>query len=131
VKIGFIDLQGLWEGLYKRGCLTLGVIPPVVLALLKMVAYLDDTHRHEKDLHDIRDVFRLYATDTDGEFSDEVFEANLPDVSLAPVFLLGVDLRSICSPDELTLVGKFATIISRVKAGNSTHIDVPPLWSPV
>ncbi|HTV83265.1 MAG TPA: nucleotidyl transferase AbiEii/AbiGii toxin family protein [Acidobacteriaceae bacterium] len=96
--------------------LTLSVIPPVVLALLKMLAFLDDTHRREKDLHDIRDIFRLYAADTDREFSDEVFDANLSDVSLAPAFVLGLDLRSICSPEELALIERFCTRVSRAES---------------
>ena len=93
--------------------LVLPVIPPVVLALLKMVAFLDDVHRREKDLLDIRDLFHLYAVDSDREFSDEVFEAKLSDISLAPAFLLGMDLRSICRPDESTLVGRFTSVVSK------------------
>lgn len=93
--------------------LVLPVIPPPVLALLKMVAFLDDVHRREKDLLDIRDLFHLYAADSDREFSDEVFGANLSDASLAHAFLLGMDLRAICEPDELSLVNRFVTTVSK------------------
>jgi hypothetical protein len=41
--------------------LTLDVVPAVVLALLKMTAFLDDMHRRQKDLLDIRDILDLYA----------------------------------------------------------------------
>lgn len=93
--------------------LVLPVIPPLVLALLKMVAFLDDVHRREKDLLDIRDLLHLYSADSDREFSDEVFRANLSDASLAPAFLLGMDLRAICQPDELSLVSRFMTTVSK------------------
>jgi predicted nucleotidyltransferase len=95
--------------------LTFKVIPPVVLALLKIAAFLDDPHRREKDLYDIRDLFHLYEANSDREFSDEVLDANLPDISLAPAFLLGRDLRAICLEEETALVRKFIESVSKVE----------------
>ena len=87
--------------------LTLKVIPPVVLALLKMVAFLDDPARRVKDLDDIRGLFSRYEFKSERLFSDPVLNANLPDASLAPAFLLGLDLRSLSENEEIGIVSCF------------------------
>jgi predicted nucleotidyltransferase len=83
------------------------VIPPPVLALLKMVSYSDDPHRRAKDLTDLGDLFRSYEQDSERLFSDKVFEAQLADIEFAGAFLLGTDLRAIATMDDLQIVQKF------------------------
>jgi predicted nucleotidyltransferase len=82
------------------------VVPPVVLALLKVVAFMDDPQGRVKDLLD------FYDADTDRVFSDEVFAAELEDVDLAPAFLLGLDLKLLVSERERLLVEQFLRFIS-------------------
>ncbi|MGA8440380.1 MAG: hypothetical protein WB762_29640 [Candidatus Sulfotelmatobacter sp.] len=40
-------------------------------------------------------------------FSDVVIEAGLADFGLAPAFLLGADLRALCSTEEAEIVNAF------------------------
>jgi predicted nucleotidyltransferase len=76
------------------------VAPPSVTALLKIIAYVDDPHRRAKDLQDIEVILGRYAAESDRLFSEEVFDANLPDFSMANAFLLGLDLRGLATNEE-------------------------------
>jgi predicted nucleotidyltransferase len=87
--------------------LSVKTIPPVVLALTKIVSFMDDPYRRPKDLTDIRGLLNRYEEDTDRIFEDAVFEARLSDIGLANAFLLGLDLAQICTADELAIVQKF------------------------
>jgi predicted nucleotidyltransferase len=89
------------------------VVPPPVLALLKMASYLDDPYGRAKDLIDIRRLLRYYERDTDRVFSDEVFAADLPDVEFASAFLLGLDLGIIATADDTQLIERFLTKAAR------------------
>jgi predicted nucleotidyltransferase len=91
--------------------LTVKVIPALVLMLLKIVAYMDDQNRRAKDLSDIRSMLKLYEADSDRIYSDAVLDAALSDISLANAFLLGLDLRSLCAPDELMVVQRFLALV--------------------
>jgi predicted nucleotidyltransferase len=79
-------------------------IPPVVLALTKIVSFMDDPHRRSKDLMDIRCLLDRYEEDTDRIFEEEVFEARLSDIGLANAFLLGLDLAQISTAEEFVIV---------------------------
>jgi predicted nucleotidyltransferase len=106
------------------------VIPPVVLALLKVVAFMDDPQGRIKDLSDIRELLTLYEADTDRVFSDEVFAAELPDVDLASAFLLGLDLKLLVSERERLLVERFLSLISdQAKREFSAFVRAAPLFS--
>jgi predicted nucleotidyltransferase len=89
------------------GGLIYGVVPPPVLALLKIASYLDDPQRRAKDLLDFRSLMRRYESDSERIFSDAVFRADLPDVEFASAFLLGLDLRVIATEEDLSLVNSF------------------------
>lgn len=95
--------------------LVLRVIPPVVLALLKIVAFLDDQNRRAKDLVDIRSLLQRYGEGSDFLFSDEVLDASLADFSLATAFLLGTHLRRLCTADEIALVMRFFDAMDETK----------------
>jgi len=75
--------------------------------LLKIVAFMDDPQRRVKDLDDIRGLLPEYEAESDRLFSDVVLDAALEDVGLAPAFLLGTDLRKLCSPEESEIVRAF------------------------
>ena len=76
------------------------VAPPIVTTLLKIIAYVEDPHRRAKDLQDIRLVLGRYEAGSDRLFSDEVFDAGLPDFEMANAFLLGRDLRMLATPED-------------------------------
>lgn len=88
------------------------VVPPVVLALLKVVAFMDDPQGRVKDLSDLRELLTLYEADTDRVFSDEVFAAELADINLASAFLLGLDLKLLVSERERLVVEQLLSLIS-------------------
>jgi predicted nucleotidyltransferase len=62
------------------------VVPPPVIALLKIIAFMDDPHRRRKDLLDIGELFRHYERASDRMFSDEVFAAGLDDIEYATAY---------------------------------------------
>jgi predicted nucleotidyltransferase len=78
---------------------------PVVA--LKIVAYMEAPHRRAKDLQDLRPLLRRYEHDSDRLFSDDVFDAELPDFGLANAFLLGLDLGRLVSEQDIDYVERF------------------------
>jgi len=80
------------------------VAPLHVLALLKIVAYMDDPHGRSKDLEDLGRLMERYELEGDRRFSNEVFEAGL-DFESSGAFLLGLDVGRLCSGTESDIVG--------------------------
>lgn len=93
--------------------LTLKVIPSTTLMLLKIVAYMDDQQRRAKDLEDLRGLLTEYEADSDRVFSDIVIDAELADYGLAPAFLMGLDLRALCSAEEVQIVHTFLETLTK------------------
>src|SRR5262249_19022626 len=85
--------------------LVLPVIPPVVLMLLKIIAFMDHQQRRRKDLSDIRDLLSRYEADSDRFFREAIGEVS--DYSLGSAFLLGRDLASLCTDEEFETVQNF------------------------
>jgi len=83
------------------------VAPPSVVALLKIVAHLDDPFRRAKDLLDLKTLLGSYESKTDRIFSDEVFAAELEDIEYAGAFLLGLDIGKISTPEDMAVVRAF------------------------
>ena len=83
------------------------VVPPPVLALLKMASYADDPHGRAKDLVDLRRLLGRYERESDRLFSDAVFKAELPDIEFAGAFPLGVDVRAIATADDREITARF------------------------
>lgn len=83
------------------------VAPPQVIALLKIIAFMDNQHGRKKDLLDITDLFRRYEAASDRIFSDEVFGAELEDIDCANAFLLGMDVGSIATREEIEILDAF------------------------
>jgi len=101
------------------------VVPPPILALLKIASYLDDPRRRAKDLLDFRSIMKRYERDSDRIFSDVVFGADLPDVEFTGAFLLGLDLRAIATEADGSLVELFVTKMkhSEVSIGKPLSAD--------
>jgi predicted nucleotidyltransferase len=72
------------------------VVPLVVLALLKMVSYLDDPHVRRQDLQDLVMILRQYEKTGDRRFSDEVLDSRV-EYGEAGAYLLGLDVRMLCA----------------------------------
>lgn len=113
-RSGFVmSLAGfdhVFQGAVPRdigGGLFYRVVPPPVLALLKIASYLDDPQRRAKDLLDFRSLLQRYERDSERIFSDAVFDADLPDVEFAGAFLLGLDLREIANSEDFSIVSVF------------------------
>ena len=92
---------------HLSGGMTIRVAPPIVTALLKIIAWVDDAYRRAKDLQDIRIVLRRYEQESDRLFSDAVFDAELPDFEFANAFLLGLDMRALATGDDAQFVDQF------------------------
>jgi predicted nucleotidyltransferase len=90
--------------------LMLPVIPPVVLMLLKVIAFMDDTTRRAKDLNHIRALLSRYEADTDRLFTDAITDAGT-EYDLANAFLLGRDLRALCTDEEVQAVRQFIAAV--------------------
>ena len=88
------------------------VVPLVVLALLKMVSYLDQRWERRKDLEDVAAIMHAYEDAGERRFSDEVIEAAV-DYAEAGSYLLGRDLDRLCAePDERDAVERFFRAIA-------------------
>lgn len=84
------------------------VAPLVVLALLKMVSYLDDPHVRRHDLQDLVMILRRYEETGDRRFSDEVLDSRV-EYGEAGAYLLGLDVRRLCATQtEADLVERFS-----------------------
>ncbi|HEY6333583.1 MAG TPA: hypothetical protein VI756_29955 [Blastocatellia bacterium] len=95
--------------------LSLRVIPPVVLMLLKIAAFLDRPHEREKDLEDIRHLLTEYEAGSERIFSEAFGDGPIRDYALANAFLLGQDLRKLCNEKEADLVRKFIALVGDEK----------------
>ncbi len=105
--VGFDHVFATAQPVQLAPDLALKVISSTALMLLKIVAFMDDPQRRVKDLDDIRGILVQYEADSDRTFSDVVIDAELQDYGLAPAFLMGLDLRALCSNDEARIVYKF------------------------
>jgi predicted nucleotidyltransferase len=88
--------------------------------LLKIVAFMDDPQRRVKDLGGIRGLLTQYEADSERVFSDVVIDAGLADFGLVPAFLLGIDLRALCTPEEVGIVNAFLAAMNE----NNAAMDV-------
>jgi predicted nucleotidyltransferase len=90
--------------------------PVHVLALLKMISYLDRPAERERDLHDLAHILEGYVPpDDERRFALEVLDVDVP-YEHASAFLLGYDLAGIVNDGERRAVDEF---LSRVR--NEQH----------
>lgn len=78
-----------------------------VLALLKIIAFMDDPYRRRKDLLDLQTLFRVYEKDGDRIFDDAILAADFEDVEYASAYLLGQDLGSFVTGEEMEILREF------------------------
>lgn len=91
--------------------LVVRVAPLPVLALLKMISYLDRPHEREKDLGDLAHVLHGYvAIESDRRYSEEVSD-NITEYDDVAPFLLGRDLRTLINKVERQGVMDFLAAI--------------------
>ena len=87
--------------------LHLPVAPVHVIALLKIVAYLDRPVEREKDLSDVAHIFYEYpAIDDDRFFEDDILQLGLIEQEARP-FILGREVAAIVDGDERAIVEAF------------------------
>ena len=106
-RAGFEHVFARAIEVHLMGGMTMRVAPPIVTALLKIIAWVDDLYGRAKDLQDIRVVLHRYEQDSDRLFSDAVFNAELPDFEFANAFLLGVDMHALATGDDARFVEQF------------------------
>jgi len=97
--VGFAHVFATAQPVQFAPDLTLKVISSSALMLRKVLAFLNDQQRRVKDLDDIRGLPVQSDADRDRVFSDVVMDAALQDYGLAPAFLLGRDLRALCTDE--------------------------------
>jgi predicted nucleotidyltransferase len=96
--------------------LRIKVVPLPVLALLKILAFMDNPHARQKDIEDFFELLQRYEQDGDRRFSGAVFDAGV-NFEQAGAFLLGMDVAPLCTPDEALAVGNFIS-----QGGDEAHL---------
>lgn len=87
------------------------VVPLHVLAVLKMVAYLDRPDAREKDLGDLAHIMHEYTDmDSDRRYSEEVPD-DLTEFDDVGPFLLGRDVEAVVNAEERRRVLDFVAAI--------------------
>jgi predicted nucleotidyltransferase len=81
-----------------------------VIALLKIIAYMDDHVRRRRDLDDIAHLLEYYAFDDyDRRFADDLIEAQ-ENAEDAGAYALGRDVGALVESDERETVDAFLTL---------------------
>ena len=87
--------------------LSIRVAPVPVIAVLKMISYLDRPAERERDLHDLAYILEnCVRPDDDRRFAPEVLEAGVP-YEHASAYLLGHDLKELVNDRERKAVDDF------------------------
>jgi predicted nucleotidyltransferase len=86
------------------------MIPIPVLALLKIVSFLDSPSAREKDAQDILSILERYEMEGECRFGSEVYDAEV-DYERAGAFLLGRDLAALCRETEAEWVARFVRVV--------------------
>lgn len=112
--------------------LTIRVAPLEVIALLKMVAYLDRPAERDRDLADIAYILDNYVTDLDERrYGDDVIDLGLTYDEVSP-FLLGRRLAAIVDSQEREVIQRFIDLVSHAGGTHATQarmlVGAPPSW---
>jgi predicted nucleotidyltransferase len=112
--------------------LAIRVAPLEVLAVLKMVGYLDRPNERERDLEDIAYILNDYVADADERrYGDQVLDLELTYDEVSS-FLLGTRLAAIVNEDEREAVLRFMSLVKQPGEPTSTQarmlLRAPPNW---
>jgi predicted nucleotidyltransferase len=86
--------------------LNVKIVPLPVVALLKVVAYLDNPHDRDKDIADLAAILVRHDPVDSRRFSDAVVAAHL-SYEVVGAYWIGRDLRALCCAEEKILVERF------------------------
>ncbi len=87
-----------------------------LIALLKIVAYMDDHARRRRDLEDLAQLLEYYAFDDyDRRFADDLIEAQ-ETADDAGAYALGRDVGALAEADERLTVEAFLTLADQENA---------------
>jgi predicted nucleotidyltransferase len=101
--------------------LTLQVAPLEVIALLKMVSYLDRPQERDRDLEDIALILDEYIkAEDDRRYGDEILDLGLRYEESSP-FLLGRKLAAVVNQPERDAVEEFIDLIKGVDDSAATQ----------
>jgi predicted nucleotidyltransferase len=92
-----------------------------VLALLKVVAYLDRPTERERDLEDLAHVIEWYGEDDERRWSDEVVDLQLEYESVG-AYLLGRDLAEFVTALERTCLENFISMARDDAVGTGSRL---------
>lgn len=91
------------------------IAPPAVIAVLKMISYLDRPHERQRDLEDLAHLFDEYVGADDDRRFDEGLGLGL-DFDLVPAYLLAKDIGALVHADAHAI----AAIQDFLEAAEST-----------
>ena len=101
--------------------LSIPVAPVAVIAVLKMIAYLDRPGERERDLHDLAYILENHVLpDDERRFADDVLDAGIP-YEHASAYLLGQDLRQLVNGTERTAVDDFVARVRDERDSSATQ----------
>jgi predicted nucleotidyltransferase len=101
--------------------LSIAVAPVPVIAVLKMVSYLDRPTERERDLHDLAYILEDHVPpDDERRFTPEVLAAGV-DFEHASAFVLGIDVRRLVNHAERQKVGEFLTRVRDERDPSATQ----------
>jgi predicted nucleotidyltransferase len=106
------------------------VAPPATVALLKIVALMQDRYGRKKDLSHLRTLFNAYEKESDRIFDDDVLAAELEDVEYVSAYLLGKDMGILVNTEEIEIVRKFLTR-ELVSGDDLSELDMEDDWAAI
>lgn len=119
-RMSLLGMRLAFENAVRLGIaadLEVRVAPIHVLAVLKMVAYLDRPEVREKDVGDLAHMMHGYVSvDSERRFSSEVPDDLTEFEDVAP-YLLGRDVSAVVNPDERQKVSDFIAMIEDESRG--------------
>lgn len=115
----------------ERG-VSIPIAPVAVIAVLKMISYLDRPRERERDLHDLAYILESYVRpDDDRRFEPSVLDAGLR-YEQASAYLLGRDLRILVNASERRGIEQFLARAQNERDPSGTQANMarlgPPSW---
>jgi predicted nucleotidyltransferase len=113
--------------------LSIPVAPVSVIAVLKMVSYMDRSGERERDLYDLAHILENYVQpDHSRRFAPEALEAGVP-FEHASAFLLGLDVRRLVNDPEREAVNDFVARVRDERHPSATQGKMtrlgPSFWN--